>query len=82
MARTRPIPWKYCECGCHSFDVTIGGAYFSYLDTLRGDYYFSVGQHHPSINGKKIGSVQEINAAVREVLKKNLAELKRWAGET
>jgi hypothetical protein len=81
MPRPRRIPWKYCECGCHSFDVTVGGAYFSYFSNLRGHYYFSVGQHNPAIYGKRMKSIEAIEEEVRRVLKSNLAELKKWAGE-
>lgn len=81
MARSKPLPWKYCECGCHSFDLTIGGAYFSYLDTLQGHFMFSAGQHHPGLYGKRVETRAEIDKAVRDVLRKNLAELKKWLGE-
>lgn len=66
-ARSR-IPWKYCECGCHSSEVTIGGAYFSYYDDLHGGLWLST-RHHPWLTGEKVKSYAEINRKVRQALK-------------
>jgi hypothetical protein len=76
----RRIPWKYCECGCKSFVVTVGPLYFSYYDDLRGEVWFAT-VPNPYIFGKKVGSREEVDRLVREAVRKNKTETDAWAKE-
>lgn len=76
------IPWEYCECGCKSCDVTIGGMYFSYHDNLRGRIYLSQ-SHHPYLSryAKEFQTMRQVNQEVRRVLRENLPKLKAQRDE-
>lgn len=77
---SKPIPWKYCECGCHSCDVTIGGLYFSYYDDLHGGLWLST-QHHPWLTGQKVASYAEISRKVLQALKAQKDVVKQQLSE-
>jgi hypothetical protein len=72
------IPWKYCECGCHGHEATVGGMYFTTYQSLRkgGKLFLAVGQHHAHLTGKPYNSHQEVDAVIQELLVKRKRELK------
>ncbi len=77
---SKPIPWEYCECGCKSSTVTIGGAYFSFYNDLQGGYWFAT-SHHPRLMGVRLDSMRAVNQKVRTALKARKIEVQRELSE-
>lgn len=76
------IPWKYCECGCHGSETTVGGVYFSYyLNLTTDECWLSVGDHMAHVTGKKYKNHEEMNAKILEVLKERKKTLAMEAKE-
>lgn len=78
------LPWKYCECGCKSSVLEIGGLHFSLYNDLQGGYFLSE-QHGARTAGTKYGSIQAASEVVRthfapqkSLLLRQVAELTRY----
>jgi hypothetical protein len=70
------LPWKYCECGCHGWDLSIGGLYFWLFWNLKDEWTLRTGHGH--VGGAEVGvykSDRGAEQAVRRRLKKAKKEL-------
>lgn len=65
----RRLPWEYCECGCHGWDLSLGGVYFHLYWDL-GDKWFLSREHGISSTRKIYKSAPEAEAVVIEALRK------------
>ena len=85
-----PLPWKYCECGCHGFEMEIGKLYFWCIMVFPANWGESNGWNSEGSvfhlnDGHKYGnhlgsfnSMEELNDFVRKILSNNLANLKKF----
>jgi hypothetical protein len=71
------LPWKYCECGCHGWDLNIGGNYF-WLHWNTKDKWTLCKDGHGFTLGTEVGVYKTdrgAEGAVRRALKKAKKEL-------
>jgi len=71
----KSLPWKYCECGCHCFELSVGARHFTYFDTLKGQILFYEG-HNARLFGREM-SLKKIELTVRTILKKDAQEMRK-----
>lgn len=62
------LPWEYCECGCKSSELRIGGVYFHLHWDLKDGWYLS-DSHGINGNRKRYGSAPEAEAVVKKALR-------------
>lgn len=70
------LPWKYCECGCHGWDLNIAGCYFWLHWDLKSKWTLRTG--HGFCGGAEVGvykTERGAEGAVRRRLKKAKKEL-------
>lgn len=72
----KPLPWVYCECGCHTLDLDVGGMRFSQFMPHPGSIDPDVHVHEGShLMGAKLGTFKG-HEGVEKFMR---AELKRRA---
>lgn len=74
----RKLNWKYCECGCHCHEVTVGGSYYSIYNDLQGAYLLSQNNDpRYSQYAKKFGSFAEADKAAYKMALEELESAKK-----
>lgn len=82
------LGWKYCECGCHGHEVTIGGLYFWELMTFGyngkqtdyNDVTYELRSGHGRYGGVqliKTKNYKEISSLQLKLLKQELVNMKK-----
>lgn len=78
----RDYGWEYCECGCHTSDIELGGAKYSHLMRWPGDRVnANIDLHEGShLMGKKLGNFKnwaELDAFMSSLIKQNIKDLQK-----
>lgn len=76
----KSLDWKYCECGCKSYELTVGNHHFTVYNDLKGTFYFAQG-HTARLSGKPYKSMEEIDEIVRKQLRDDRKALDEALGE-
>jgi hypothetical protein len=75
MSKSKKFNWKYCECGCHGFELSVGGQYYWCLDRLDGTFILNQGHAWMSGSLGEFKSWKEVNNYVKNDLNKIRKEL-------
>jgi len=63
------LNWKYCECGCKGYELTIGGRFFWSFYDLKGGWYLTEGHGGYGTDLGKFKSWEKADEKLLEILR-------------
>ena len=72
----KKLDWKYCECGCHGHEVSVGSVDLWLYNDLKGKFYLHRGHGHSSEAISVLPTWEAANDAAVEFLKQQMKSVK------